>query len=201
MLSFCIHFLQHSSEMIFWAAAVAGTLVFLVRMVLSFVGGMGDVDDFDMEFDGADEVHHHTASFKLLTLHSLSGFFMLFGWAGLAGMHQLALSPEYSVLLASVAGTGMLLATALIMRGALLLESSGTLFLPQMAVGHIATVYQRIPEKGQGKIQVVVGNVRRELLAQSQEGKAYESFTFVKVIKVVDQDTVEVVAYREETSC
>jgi len=198
MLSLCIHFLYNSSEIIFWVAAGLGTSIFIVRMLLSFVGGLSDGDDFDMEFDGDGELHHHTASFKLLTLHSLSGFFMLFGWAGLAGMHQLAWSPEQSLLLASAAGVCMLLATALIMCGAMLLEGSATLFVPQMALGHVATVYQRIPEKGQGKIQVVIDNIRRELLAQSQEGRSYESFTYVKIVKIIDQETVEVIAYHPE---
>jgi hypothetical protein len=60
-------------------------------------------------------------------------------------------------------------------------------------------VYQRIPAVGQGKIHIVVNNSTRELLAQSYNKKAIESFTLIKVVKEVDHEIVEVIELTEES--
>ncbi|MDR2034697.1 MAG: hypothetical protein LBP89_08745 [Helicobacteraceae bacterium] len=61
---------------VFWIAALAGTLFFILRVALSIVGGFGD--------DMSDELVATEGAFKLLTLNSIAGFIAMFGWAGLA---------------------------------------------------------------------------------------------------------------------
>lgn len=125
---------------------------------------------------------------------------MAFGWVGLACERQLGFSSLEALGIALAAGLAMLLVVAGIMRGAMLLESPGSVFSSEKAIGHVGTVYQRIPEHGQGKVHVVVNNMLRELLAQSHNKEVLESFTRVKVVKVIDTTTVEVIAFQEHTS-
>lgn len=197
MIQLVYNFLHSWSGTVFGVCAILGTALFLIRMTLAF---MGDAFEGDDAFESYDEGHHHGGSFKLLTLHSVSGFLMAFGWVGLACERQLNLPSLEALGLALAAGLAMLLLVAAIMKGAKLLESPGAVFASEQAIGHVGTVYQRIPVHGQGKIQVVVDNILRELLAQSHNKEALESFTLVKVVKVIDPTTVEVIAFQEEPS-
>lgn len=188
--------LQNPSDFVFWISATIGTALFLLRILMTFIGDALSSDvDMDVEIH-ADE-HHFMPSLKLFTLHSLSGFLMMFGWIGLACTHQYGLSYTHSLLIALVAGTCMLFITAFIMQQALSLEEHGAVFSTKKTVGLVGTVYQRIPAGGQGKIQLMVNNLTREVLAQSHNKKAIESFTLVKVVKAIDHEIVEVVTLEE----
>lgn len=185
--------LRSPSDTIFMASAILGTVLFLLRMTMSFFGGGFFEENVDLEGfqDHAD--HHNGSLFKILTVHSLSGFLMMFGWSGLACTTQFGWAPEPAFGIALLCGTIMLIVTAGIMRGAMLFEGRGTVFSSKKTVGLVGTVYQRIPVDGQGKIHVVVNDITRELLAQSSARKALESFTLIKVVKAIDHETVEVI--------
>jgi len=150
-----------------------------------------DIDNFDIESNTHNT--HTTPSFKLFTLHSISGFFMMFGLIGLACINQFDLSHTYAFLIAFIAGFAVMMLTAVILRSAMLFESSGSVFAINQTVGLIGTVYQRIPESGQGKIQIKVNNITREILAQSADKRAIESFTVIKVVNIIDHEVVEVI--------
>ena len=38
--------------------------------------------------EGFGDDHHADTDFKMLSIHSMTGFFMIFGWTGLAALHQ-----------------------------------------------------------------------------------------------------------------
>ena len=193
MINFFTNLLTSSSDTIFWVSAVVGTTFFVLRLLISFFGG--GFFDHDLDLDSVDDHgdHHSISLFKFFTMHSLSGFLMMFGWAGLACMAQFHMSAGYSFLIALLCGLVMLIVTALIMRLAMHFEAQGAVFSSKKTVGLIGTVYQRIPPNGQGKIQLVVNNSTRELLAQSHYKEAIESFTVVKVVKAIDHEIVEVI--------
>jgi hypothetical protein len=193
-------FLYTSTDTLFWICAVIGTTLFILRMLMAFAGGAFSVDDFDMPEDiHADgmstetDAHNSILSFKILTLHSLSGFLMLFGWAGLACRTEFELSYSLSLLIAMVSGICMMVLTALIMKGAHRLEAPGTLFSIEKTVGLIGITYQQIPAYGQGKVLVTVDSITRELLAQSHNQKDILSFTRIKIVGIIDHETVEVI--------
>ena len=76
-------------ELFFLACAAIGGFFVLVKLVLQFVGGDGDLDsavDPDIGID-ADHTNSDTG-FRVLSLHGLSSFFMMFGLVGLAFSHQ-----------------------------------------------------------------------------------------------------------------
>lgn len=185
-------FLKESSDLVFWASALFGTILFLLRLGTSILGSSShELDDFDGTGWDDGDVHHSPAgSFKLFTMHSLSGFFMMFGWVGLACMKQLQYSHYVSMAIAFLAGIIVMIFTALIFKGALLLVSTGTRFDIKKTVGLIGSVYQQIPAQGQGKIHIVLDNVTREILAQSLNHHVIDSFKLVSVIRVLDHEVV-----------
>ena len=100
-------------EMIFWASAIAGSLFFVMRVLLTIIGGLG-VEDFSgdsVEVDHPDMADSALA-FKLLSLNSISAFVMLFGWSGLTALIQFQLGAAVSTVVALVCGTAMMVLTA-----------------------------------------------------------------------------------------
>ncbi len=195
MLTDIINLFHEAGNTIFWASATAGTTLFALRMLTALFGSALDVDDMDADsFEAGDDHHHEASSFKLFSLHSIAGFFMMFGWVGLACTQQFAMPYGNAFLLAFIAGAGTMLLTACIFRGALLLEGPGSIFRIEKTIGLVGTVYQRIPAHGQGKVHLMINGVTRELLAQSHDNKPIESFALVEVVNVVDHEIVEVIA-------
>lgn len=160
---------------------------------MTVIGGLSDEwvdgDHVDIEHGGED-IHHQTGSFKLLTLHSLSGFFMMFGWVGLACTQQLQCNEYVAIGYALLAGFFTMMLTAFIFTWSRMLVSSGARFSIEQTVGLVGTVYQYIPGDGIGKIQVIVDGVTRELLARSCDGTDIESFLVVRIVSVLDYETV-----------
>lgn len=195
MVSYVSNFLNNISDTIFWISAIVGTTFFLLRVLMAVFGGALDIDDsHDSDFELHDDFQHHALpSFKLLTLHSISGFLMMFGFVGLACTNQLGFSLVQSFTGAFLAGFVVMILTACIFQGFLRLQGQGAVFAIEKTIGLIGTVYQTIPERGQGKIQIVVNGATRELLAQSKDNECIDSFTTVKIIRVVDHEIVEVI--------
>jgi len=190
MITFLLNFLKESPDMVFWSTALFGTTLFFMRLCVTMIGGLADewADGDDVVVD--DEVHHHTGSFKLFTLHSLSGFFMMFGWIGLACTKQLHYGQAASMVCALFAGGMTMILIAFIFKWSRLLVSHGTQFDIEKTVGLVGTVYQRIVGNEPGKIHVVVDDITRELLALSVGGDDIESFCIIRVVRVLDYETV-----------
>lgn len=192
MLTSYISLIKETPDLIFWASAFFGTILFCLRLCATIIGGFSQewADNEDGMFDGGDEYHHHTNSFKLFTLHSISGFFMMFGWVGLACIKTLQYTHFNALLFSLIAGFATMMLTALIFKWSQLLVSGGSRFIIEETIGVVGTVYQRIPAHKQGKIQLVVNGVTRELLAQSNDGHSIESFCTIEVTGIIDHETV-----------
>jgi len=203
-------FLKEASgtEMVFWAFALFGTVFFTLRVIAMAVGGLGsedaddvDIDDIDADaVDGADgqapgHSHHAEASnaaFKLLSIHSLTGFFMMFGWAGLAAYKQFGLPMFISFVVAGGVGLLTMYLTAYMFKMARQLTSRSAPFTAKDVVGRDATVYSRIEAGGRGKIQISFEGLTRFLEAVSDDGKEIDSFKVVHVARAMDSRTVAV---------
>jgi len=200
------------TELMFWSFAVFGTMFFFLRVAAMVFGGLGsdDFDDVDLDdFDGgadADVVdaeivedgshgHHDSpsdAAFKLLSVHTVTGFCMMFGWTGLTAYKQFGLGSSISFLAASGAGFAMMYTTALLFKFAAHMTSTGASFSYKDVVGKEATVYLRIPEGGRGKIQIGVDGMTRFLEAVSDDGSEIDSFKVVQITRAMDGATVAV---------
>jgi hypothetical protein len=125
-------------------------------------------------------------------MHSIAGFFMMFGWTGLACFKQLEYGHLTSITIAFFIGLVTMVLTALIFKGAMLLVSTGSSFDIKKAMGLVGTVYNNIPQNGLGKIQIDVDGVTREVLARSVNHSEIESFKLVKVVQILDHEVVVV---------
>lgn len=178
-------FLLNSDQM-YWALAIGGSVLFALR-VLVMVLGLSN-DDHQSASDGDQDGH-----FQLFTIHSLTGFSMMFGWVGLGCLKQTELGPIWSCLAALGAGIIMLFITRSMFRMAGKLTSKGSDFHIEETVGLDAMVYQRIPATGSGKVHVTVNDTLRELLAVSEKNEVIDSFQTVHIKRIINDQTVEVI--------
>lgn len=173
-----------SVEHFFWLFAITGTALFGVRFTLMLIG-LG-------ENHGVDSDGHSDIDFKILSMHSLTGFFMIFGWAGLSAMDQFHYSFWTATLIAFICGIIAIYILKIMFSAASKLTSRGHVFNIKDAVGKIGTVYQRIPHNGAGKIIVSVSAVTHEIEAFSEDLQEIPSFVKIKVVEAISANKVTV---------
>lgn len=171
---------------LFWFCALAGSGMFLIQFIVFFVGA--DADDLD---DGSSQ------NFKWFSKQALTGFLMMFGWAGLACKKELNISPFYSMAIAAASGAITMVITGLIFKLSRKLRSTGTVFHIEEAIGKEAAVYQRIPKDGIGKITLSLRDLTHEIDAISLNGVEITSFSQVQIIKKADEKTLVVVPIKQ----
>ena len=195
---------------VFWACAIAASVVFIIQNTLMLIGlgGMdSDVDadvstDFDVhtDFDGdgsgdADISSGHTGHegtlgsagiFSLFTLRNFINFFLGFGWGGIS-LAPVVQSKALLVFLSFLIGVLFVAVFAILMRLILKLEKSGN-FKIQECVGQTASVYLRIPANhaAAGKIQISINGSVHELNAFTDAAEMLATGSRVKVIQVID---------------
>jgi membrane protein implicated in regulation of membrane protease activity len=200
-------------EKLFLACALFGGILFVIRMVLLFIGGSADIDtdvdiggdvdfggdvDIDMEVDvdvdadvgveadvgdGEVALQDSTASFRLLTFQGLTGFFMMFGLVGLALTRQTKVSEPWAIVGAFIWGLLTLWVIAKMFQFMKSLQSSGTIDM-RNAVGQEGTVYLTIPAGGTGKAQVAIQDRLRVLDAVTQDGEKLKTGEPIRVVRV-----------------
>jgi len=175
------------TEAFFLLCAILGTLLFFGKVVLMVSHGLGDNDLHDVDSASGAE-----GAFKLLSLNAITGFFMMFGWIGLACLKQFNLSAAISTIAAFIAGLVTMILAAKLFSSARKLVSQGAQFDINALVGTTANVYQRIPASGIGRVQVAVASGTIELDAISEYKAQIESFEKVEIVRVVDSKTVSV---------
>ncbi len=178
---------------LYWGFALGGSVIFLLRSLLFFVGFDDGHSHGDVYHD-TDTGHGTESSFHYLSLTSVSAFIMAFGWAGLAAKEDFHLPPSLTLISALCVGALAMIGTAWLFRLAYRCTSDGATYSLAEIVGKTAEVYERIPATGWGRIQINVGGMLREVRAVSEDKQDIESFKRVQVVRVVDQETVAVAA-------
>ena len=195
-----------STMQVFWACAIAASIVFVIQntLMLIGVGGMdSDVDadvstDFDVHTDmggDADISSGHSGHegtlgsagiFSLFTLRNFINFFLGFGWGGIS-LAPVVQSKALLVFLSFLIGVVFVAVFAILMRLILKLEKSGN-FKIQDCVGETASVYLRIPANhtGAGKIQISINGSVHELNAFTDDAEMLATGSRVRVVKVID---------------
>ena len=151
---------------IYWGLAIPFTLIFLIQMVLTFIGGEIEVDgdaDFDVESDSG-------AGFQFFTLKNFIGFFTIFSWSGIAGLLMMTLMASLFYFFSK-------------------LTDSGTLNINN-AKGAVAEVYMRIHgSRGNiGKVLVKVQGSLRELEAITDDPEDLPTGAVVNVKEVINDN-------------
>jgi len=181
-----------SLDTLFMVTAVGGGALFLVQLLLQFLGGsMGA--DVDLDLDGAS--HGHVAAdagFKVLSLQGLTAFFMMVGLVGWALRRDSHASATLSLVAALAAGLSSSWIIGRIFHYFARMQSSGTLDM-RKAQGAQGTVYLGIAADKPGKVSITVGTRLLTLDAVTMEGgEPLSTGTPIRVVRVIDDNTVMV---------
>ena len=171
-------------EMFFLTCAIIGGFFVFFKLVLQFVGGDTHTDvgvDSDI---GIDTEHVDSdVGFRLISMHGLSAFFMMFGLVGLALYRQSQMGVIISIIGAVAAGMVSVWVIGKLFQGAVGLQSSGTLKTAD-AVGSTGTVYLTIPEGGTGRVSLNFQNRLREFDASEKNGAEVPTGTPIRVVQI-----------------
>lgn len=165
-------------EQIYWAVALVASAVFLILMLMTFLGGEAtDISgDVDVEVEGDAGI-----GFQFLSFKNLIGFFTIFGWSGIACIDA-GLSNSVTVIISVLCGLLMMTAMAALFYYLAKLQSSGTLNLKN-AIDQIGEVYLTIGANRSkiGKVSINVQGTLRELDALTDETHDLVQSNVVKV--------------------
>ncbi len=168
---------------VFYAIGIVSLSILLLQILLNVVG-LDAHHDADLSGHG-----DHASGLGLLTVRTVTAFFVGFGWGG-----AIILNHGHSVPAAIAGGTAIglifLLATAFLIRNLLRLESSGNLDY-RNAVG---TVYTTIPaaEAGSGQLELVLQG--RLMMAEAYTKAAHDlkPNSKARVVDLIGQSTLMV---------
>ena len=163
--------------LLYGICAVIGGCLFLILMVLMFIG----IEfDFDALADGSGHV----------SLHGISGFFTLFGIVGLYLNSQ-----GYGALVSSAGGIGaggmMFLVVSRIIMSMRKLESSGNINVDQ-AVGARGSVYAEILPGESGAVNIFIDQRERRYEAVTDEPAGLKTGDAIEVKEVISGDLLKV---------
>lgn len=182
-------------EIIYWASTIIGGTLFILRLILLFVGG--DTGDYGGEsaLDTTGDVvsvgeGDADLSFKLLSVQGLTSFFMMFGLVGLA-----LLKADVPVLLTVVggmlAGLVTVAITGLIFTQMKRLQMEGTINI-QNTVGTAGSVYLTIPQNGTGQVQIIAQGSLKIFDAVSSNKSMIATGEKIHVVSVAGGNTLVV---------
>lgn len=175
------------SGSLFWFCALAGSGMFLIQFIINLFG-MGNQDSFDSGEMGQEAAD--VRAFKWLSMQTITGFLMVFGWAAVTCQYQFGFSGPVTVIVALCSGIIAALIVRSLFKLAGKLRSSGTVYQIEDAIGKEAYVYQNIPKGGKGKVSLSIKNFTHEIDAISKHYEDLPSFMRVKIIEKSDDNTV-----------
>lgn len=177
---------------IYWGIAIFATLVFLIQMVMTFVG-IGDVDGADADFDFGGDADGGTldagGTLQLFSVRNVINFLLGVGWGGVCLSSSIA-SHTLLAVAALLTGCVFVALFAFIFKQARKLEHDGA-FRIEDSVGQVADVYLRIPAHrgGEGKVQYSFQGSVQELPAIT-DGEQIPSGSKVRVLEVIGSHTL-----------
>lgn len=183
----------------FTVPALLGTGIFLIKLVLMFMGGSDDLDiggDASAGaagHDGGHDAHaHSTGLAAIASIQGISAFLMGFGWAGLGAFQGLRWGTLASMGLGVAGGVGMSAFFLALLAATRKLQSSGNIDF-QQAKGCEGEVYAAVPASGagRGQVKLVVGGRQRIVQAVSIAGEIATG-TRVRVLEVKQDNCVVV---------
>ncbi|MGV6831961.1 MAG: hypothetical protein ACWA5P_10450 [bacterium] len=165
---------------VYWATAIVGSFIFIITMIIAFIGGdADDVGDIDSDLDG-----DIGAGFQFISFKNLVGFFTIFGWSGIACIDEgLTLLP--TILISVLSGLLMMAIMASLFYFIYKLSDSGTLNYKN-AINEVGEVYLTIGaiRSKVGKVSITVQGTMRELEALTDSMTDLKSGTIVEVLDV-----------------
>lgn len=179
-----IYLLEDTTIFTFCASIGSGILV--IQLLLYFFGFAESDNDYDS--DAGEEKR-----FKILSLQTIGGFLMMFGWCAITCYKEFDFGISFSILLSLILGCCSVFVMNLIFKMAKKFQSSGSVCSLDDVIGKEALVYQRIPKGGVGKVSISFQHLTCEVDAISHGQEELPSFTWVQILKKKDDVTVVVI--------
>ncbi|MCB1191336.1 MAG: NfeD family protein [Leptospiraceae bacterium] len=164
---------------VFWFMAISGTIAYLIKLVIGFIGGEFSIDD--IELDNED--------FQYFSFQTLFMLVMSIGWMGIFTIEYLTWDLLRGISISVAFGIFVACIEVYIfykLRSLHEIHVGNT----QNAIGKIGKVYLTIPENGTGEVQVSFEGSLKNMKAISENGENIKSFTDVKVIGVKDNTLI-----------
>jgi membrane protein implicated in regulation of membrane protease activity len=182
-------------EIIYWASTIIGGTLFILRLVMMFIGGSMGGDGLDSPMDTGDlEIAGDHAgadmSFKLMSMQGLTSFFMMFGLVGLA-LLKAGLPVWLTVFGGMIAGLVTVAITGLIFSQMKRLQTEGTINI-QNTIGKDGSVYLTVPINGTGQVQIIVQGSLKIFDAVSSDKIKIATGEKVRVVGVASGNTLVV---------
>lgn len=189
-------------EVFYAISAIVGGVLFLIRSLLTIIGGdlhadtdmdfaVHDVDVDSLSAAGDQGITHiGEANFQLFSMHGITGFFLIFGLIGLAlskaGVHDIL-----TAIGGLLAGGFTMVVVAGIYWYMRRLQSDGTMRI-ETAVGKTGTVYLTIPEDGSGQVSLVIQGGLKQFNAISAQRQRIPTGSEVRVVRISEGRTLVV---------
>lgn len=188
-----------STLQVYWVIALVTSLVFLIQMVLTFIG-IGDADtdvDFggdadlggDADFSDGDTLDTGGAM-QLFTIRNFINFLLGLGWGGVC-LYSVIPNTIVLSLVSILVGVLFVYIFLIIYRQLRKLERNGAYHIDD-CVGQTVDVYLTIPanRSGMGKVQISFSGSVQELAALTDSDTPLRSGSKVRVTEVIDGTTV-----------
>lgn len=171
-------------EKVYWCIAIPFSLLFLIQVILTFVGGDLGVEaegDADMSVEGDGGI-----DFQFLSIKNLIAFFTIFGWVGIVCISN-EMSIFITVVISTLSGLTMMLLMATLMYYMGKLVENGSLDMKN-AKGKTGSVYLTIPAKrgGMGKVQIKVQGY--QTLDALTDGDEIPTGSIVDVVEIINDE-------------
>ena len=182
-----------STLQVYWVIALITSLVFLVQMVLTFIG-IGDADtdlDFggDADFSDGDTLDTGGAM-QLFTIRNFINFLLGLGWGGVC-LYSVIPNTIVLAIVAILVGMLFVYIFLLIYKQLRKLERNGAYHIND-CVGQTVDVYLTVPanRSGMGKVQISFSGSVQELAALTDSDTPLRSGSKVRVLEIIDSTTV-----------
>lgn len=185
---------------VFICSAIVFSLLFVWQIIMTAMGvGSHDAGHFggsDVHGDLNAPIHYegHEFSpdaFTLISVRSVLAFATIFSWSGaiyLAENTAVFFATVYSFIWGFLAMLGV----SLILHLLLGMQEQGNASAA-WAIGEEGVVYINIPQDGPGKARLMIRGVMTVINARSKNGSPIAAGTRIKVVNILNQNTVEVI--------
>ena len=180
-------------EIIYWASTIIGGTLFILRVMMMFLGGSVGDDVLDSALDTGGDIPAGESvdtdlSFQLISIQGLTSFFMMFGLVGLA-LLKAGLAVWITVLGGILAGLATVAVTGLVFSQMKRLQTEGTLRI-QNTIGTEGSVYLTIPKHGTGQVQIIAQGSLKIFDAVSSNKSTIPTGEKIQVVGVAGGNTL-----------
>lgn len=188
-----------STLQVYWVIALITSLIFLIQMVLTFIG-IGDADT-DVDFGGDADLGGDAGfsdgdtldtggAMQLFTIRNFINFLLGLGWGGVC-LYSVIPNTIVLSLVSILVGLLFVYIFLIIYKQLRKLERNGAYHIDD-CVGQTVDVYLTIPanRSGMGKVQISFSGSVQELSALTDSDTPLRSGSKVRVTEVIDGTTV-----------